>query len=124
MLNEYFEDYIIVIAFAVAGFLLVAVSMFASSLIRPDKPTAPKLESYESGMDPVGSGWNQTHIRYYIFALLFLIFDVEAVFLFPWAIRIDSLGSPGFILVEMLIFIGILVVGLAYAIRKGVLRWE
>ena len=124
MLNEYFEEYIVVFAFAAAGFLLVAVAMFASSLIRPDKPTPPKLESYESGMDPVGTGWSQTHIRYYIFALLFLIFDVEALFLFPWAIRIDSFASPGFILVEMLIFIGILVIGLAYAIRKGVLKWE
>ena len=124
VLNEYFEEYIVVLAFAVAGFLLVAVAVFASSLIRPRKPTPAKLETYESGMDPVGSGWNQTHIRYYIFALLFLIFDVEALFLFPWAIRIDAFASPAFVLVEMLIFIGILIVGLAYAIRKGVLRWE
>ena len=124
MLNEYFEGYLVVLAFAAAGFLLVAVAMYASSFIRPNKPNPAKLETYESGMDPVGSGWNQTHIRYYIFALLFLIFDVEALYLFPWAIRIDSFASPGFVLVEMIIFIGILVIGLAYAIRKGVLKWE
>ena len=122
MLNEYFEDYIIVIAFAVAGFLLVAVSMFASSLIRPDKPTAPKLESYESGMDPVGSGWNQTHIRYYIFALLFLIFDVEAVFLFPWAVTLGKIGIFGFW--SMMVFLGILTIGFVYEWRKGALEWD
>ena len=72
---------------------------------------------------------SQTHIRYYIFALLFLIFDVEAVFIFPWAINVETFSGPefdmgGFILAEMVIFIAILILGLVYAIRKGVLRWE
>jgi NADH-quinone oxidoreductase subunit A len=70
----------------------------------------------------VGTAFSQTHVRYYIFALLFLIFDVEAVFIFPWAIRLESLGA--FALVEMVIFLVILLAGLVYAIRKGVLRWE
>ncbi len=86
-----------------------------------------KSETYECGIDPVGGGWSQTQIRYYIFALLFLIFDVEAVFIFPWAIQLErfaELGMGGFVLVEMVIFIGILVLGLVYAVRKGVLRWE
>ena len=70
----------------------------------------------------MGSGWSQTQIRYFIFALLFLIFDVEAVFIFPWAIRLEALGV--FALVEMVIFIAILLAGLVYAVRKGALKWE
>jgi NADH-quinone oxidoreductase subunit A len=70
----------------------------------------------------VGSGWSQSYIRYYVFGLLFVIFDVEAVFIFPWAIVLEQLGTFG--LVEMFIFIVILILGLVYAVRKGVLRWE
>ena len=127
MLDQYFGDYITVAAFVAMGALVVGGGLLASSLLRPDYPTTVKSESYECGIDPVGGGWSQTHIRYYIFALLFLIFDVEAVFIFPWAIRIEQFadaGMGGFIFVEMLIFIVILVLGLVYAIRKGVLRWE
>ena len=72
-------------------------------------------------MDPVGTGWAQSHIRYYIFALLFVLFDVEAVFIFPWAIGLEAFGVFG--LVEMFVFIFILALGLVYAWRKGVLRW-
>jgi NADH-quinone oxidoreductase subunit A len=78
--------------------------------------------TYECGVDPVGSGWSQSYVRYYVFGLLFVIFDVEAVFIFPWAIQLESLGIFG--LVEMFIFILILILGLVYAIRKGVLKWE
>lgn len=119
---EYFESYITVAVFAGFGVLLVAASVGAAWLLRPHNPSAAKSQSYECGVDPVGTGWSQTHIRYYIFALLFLIFDVEAVFIFPWAVRLESLGL--FALVEMVIFIVILLAGLVYAIRKGVLRWE
>lgn len=121
-MTDYFQDYITVAAFAAAGIALVAVAMGASALLRPKNPTAIKRQAYECGIDPVGSGWSQTHVRYYIFALLFLIFDIEAVFIFPWAVRLESLGT--FALVEMAIFIAILFAGLVYAIRKGVLRWE
>lgn len=127
MLDQYFGDYITVLVFMALGALIVGGALLASSLLRPDHPTKTKSEIYECGIDPVGGGWSQTHIRYYIFALLFLIFDVEAVFIFPWAIKVESFASPitgGFILVEMVIFIGILLLGLVYAIRKGVLRWE
>jgi NADH-quinone oxidoreductase subunit A len=119
---EYFEGYITVAVFAGFGALLVAVAVGASALLRPRNPSAAKAQTYECGIDPVGSGWSQTHIRYYIFALLFLIFDVEAVFIFPWAVRLEALGV--FALVEMGIFIVILLAGLVYAVRKGVLRWE
>ena len=118
----YFEDYITVAVFAIFGIVLVAVAVGAAALLRPNKPNPAKRQSYECGIDPVGGGWHQTQIRYYVFALLFLIFDVEAVFIFPWAIRLESLGA--FALIEMVIFIAILLAGLVYAIRKGVLRWE
>ena len=121
-MTAYFQDYITVAVFATFGMILVAVALGASALLRPNKPSATKSQSYECGIDPVGGGWSQTHVRYYIFALLFLIFDVEAVFIFPWALRLESLGT--FALVEMIIFITILLAGLVYAVRKGVLKWE
>ncbi|HLA66701.1 MAG TPA: NADH-quinone oxidoreductase subunit A, partial [Acidimicrobiia bacterium] len=120
--TSYLHDYITVGVFAAAGFLLVAAAVGLGALLRPRNPSAVKSQSYECGIDPVGSGFSQTHVRYYIFALLFLIFDVEAVFIFPWAVRLESLGS--FALVEMVVFIAILLAGLVYAIRKGVLAWE
>ena len=127
MLDQYFGDYITVLVFMAVGALIVGGSLLASTLLRPNHPNQTKSEIYECGINPVGGGWSQSHIRYYIFALLFLIFDVEAVFIFPWAIRVEDFagaGLGGFILVEMVIFIVILLLGLVYAIRKGVLRWE
>ncbi len=121
-MSEYFDQYLTVLAFGAFGAVLVALLLGLAALIRPSNPTLAKLETYESGIDPIGGGYSQTHIRYYVFALLFLIFDVEAVFLFPWALKIESLGA--FALWEMFIFIGILLMGLVYAIRKGVLKWE
>ncbi len=126
-MSEYFGDYITVAAFAGLGVLLVGAGVAASRLLQPNRPSKVKASTYECGIDPVGGGWSQTHIRYYIFALLFLIFDVEAVFIFPWAIKLEDFAEAGmgaFVLVEMVIFIGILMVGLIYAVRKGVLRWE
>ena len=127
MLDQYLGNYITVAAFLGVGALIVAGAVIASSALRPNNPTAVKAQSYECGIDPVGGGWSQTQIRYYIFALLFLIFDVEAVFIFPWAVGLETfsdLGMGALVLGEMVIFIGILVLGLVYAIRKGVLRWE
>jgi len=119
---EYFESYITVAVFAGFGALLVAAAVGGAWLLRPHHPSAAKAQTYECGVDPVGTGWSQTHIRYFIFALLFLVFDVEAAFIFPWAVRLESLGV--FALVEMVIFIVILLAGLVYAVRKGVLKWE
>ncbi len=127
MLDQYFGDYTTVAAFFAVGALLVGGGLAASSMLRPNKQSKVKSETYECGIDPVGGGWSQTHIRYYIFALLFLIFDVEAVFIFPGAIQIEDFAAAGrgaFIFGEMLVFIVVLVLGLVYAIRKGVLRWE
>jgi NADH-quinone oxidoreductase subunit A len=118
---SYYESYAVVLGVAVAGALLVAVAFGAGKLIAPKRPLPEKLTTYECGIDPVGEGWSQTQIRYYIYAFLFVIFDVESVFLFPWARIFERLGYQG--VWEMVIFIGILAVGLLYAYKKGVLKW-
>lgn len=120
-LSDLLRSYLTVGLFASLGFILVGLLLFLSWLVRPSRPQAQKYISYESGVDPVGDMWSQSQVRYYIFALLFVMFDVEAVFIFPWATRVEIYGLFG--LIEMLIFIGILLLGLVYAWRKGVLRW-
>ena len=101
--------------------VLVGLLLGLGSLLRPTRPQAEKYINYESGVDPVGSGWGQSQVRYYIFALLFVMFDVEAVFIFPFATRAEAYGWFG--VVEMAIFIVILALGLLYAWKKKVLRW-
>jgi NADH-quinone oxidoreductase subunit A len=119
--TNYYQSYAVVLAVAVAGVALVAVAFGAARLIAPSRPLAAKLTTYECGIDPVGVGWAQSEVRYYIYGFLFVIFDVESVFLFPWARVFEKLGYTA--VVEMGIFIGILAVGLLYAWRKGVLKW-
>lgn len=121
-MTEYFQDYLTVGVFAALGAVLVAALLGLAVIFRPTKPTRAKGLTYECGVDPVGSGWNQTYVRYYVFGLLFVVFDVEAAFIFPWAIQAEALGVFG--LVAIIIFMLTLVEGLAYAIKKGVLRWE
>ncbi len=120
-MSEFLREYLLVALFGLLAVGVVGAFLGLSSLVRPDRPTEGKLTNYESGVDPIGDGWSQSQIRYYIFALLFVMFDVEAVFIFPWATRLEEYGYFG--LVEMVIFIFILALGLAYAWRKGVLRW-
>ncbi len=120
-MSELLRSYLTVAIFGGLGVLLVGVLLGAGSLLRPSKPTEEKLTTYESGVDATGDMWSQSNIRYYVFALLFVLFDVEAVFIFPWAVRLEAYGVFG--LIEMAIFIFILVLGLAYAWRKGVLKW-
>jgi len=109
-------------AVAVAGVLFFAAGMTANRLLRPAAPTAEKLATYESGVDPVGSGWSQTQIRYYLFAFLYVVFAVDAVFLFPWAVVLADLGWAG--VVEMGVFVGLLALALLHAARRGLLRWS
>ena len=113
-MSIYFDQYGVVLAVATAGVALVAVAFTAGRLIAPHRPGAgDKLLTYECGIDPVGEGWSQSQVRYYIYGFLFVIFDVEAIFLFPWARVFETLGYTT--VVEMAIFVGILVVGLLYA---------
>jgi len=118
---DYYQSYAVVLAVAVAGVLLVAVAFGAARLIAPSRPLPAKLTTYECGIDPVGENWSQSEVRYYIYGFLFVIFDVESVFLFPWARVFERLGYTA--IGEMGLFIGILAVGLLYAWRKGVLKW-
>jgi NADH-quinone oxidoreductase subunit A len=115
------HDYAFVGFFCVIGVLFVLFVFFLNRLVRPHHPNPDKLESYECGELPVGAAWVQYNVRYYLFALIFVIFDVEIVFLFPWAVVYRSLGFFAF--VEMLIFLGILIFGLIYVWRKGALKW-
>ncbi|MDQ0415844.1 NADH-quinone oxidoreductase subunit A [Croceifilum oryzae] len=112
--------------FIALGIFLPVVALTVGKWIRPNKPSSRKAITYESGVDPTGEGWVQFHVRYYLFALLFVIFDVETIFLYPWAVAYDSLRATlgVWVLYEMLIFIGLLVLGLAYAWKKKVLKWE
>jgi NADH:ubiquinone oxidoreductase subunit 3 (subunit A) len=104
-----------------AGFIFVIVTMTLVSIISPHKRTKEKLQTYESGETPIGSAWVQYPLGFYIFALLFVAFDVDIVFIISWAVIFKQLSLFGFF--EILIFIIILALGLAYAWRKGVIRW-
>ena len=120
-MSEFLRQYLTVAIFGGAAVLMVGAMLGMGRLVRPTRPQTGKYINYECGVDPVGVGWSQSQIRYYVFALLFVMFDVEAVFIFPWAIRLEQLAVFG--LVEMGIFVVILALGLLYAWRKGVLRW-
>ncbi len=120
-MESYYQSYGTVAALLIAGLGLVGVAFGAARLIAPRRQLPEKLTTYECGIDPVGEGWSQSQIRYYIYAFLFVIFDVESVFLFPWATVLERLGSQA--VVEMAIFVFILALGLLYAYRKKVLVW-
>jgi NADH-quinone oxidoreductase subunit A len=119
--ETYYQSYGIVVALLIAGMGLVAVAFAAARLVAPRRQIPEKLTTYECGIDPVGEGWSQSQVRYYIYAFLFVIFDVESVFLFPWANIFERLGYQA--VVEMGIFVFILALGLLYAYRKKVLQW-
>jgi NADH-quinone oxidoreductase subunit A len=120
--ENYANNYVVVAIFIVLGILLPVVALTVGRLLRPNKPTELKQTTYESGNEPVGEGQVRFNIRYYLFALMFVIFDVETVFLYPWAVAYNKLGL--FVLVEMLIFAGMLFIGLLYAWKKKVLKWN
>jgi len=105
------------------GVLVFVVAMMANRLLRTSRPSPDKSTTYECGLDPVGEDWAQAQIRYYVYAYLYVVFAVEAIFLFPWAVVFTRPGFGLVVVVEMAIFVGVLVVGLLYAWRKRVLRW-
>jgi NADH:ubiquinone oxidoreductase subunit 3 (subunit A) len=113
--------YAAVLAFLVVVVAFLVVNLLVWKVIRPSRFSEEKLTTYECGENPTGSAWIQFNIRFYVFALIFIIFDVEAVFLLPWAVVFRQLGMLAYI--EGLVFIGILVVALAYVWRKGDLEW-
>jgi len=119
-------------SYATLGLLLLASVLFfvvafaANRLLRPARPAEPagKRATYECGLDPVGTDWAQMQIRYYVYAYLYVLFAVESVFLFPWAVVFDRPGFGMVTVVEMAIFVGVLALGILYAWRKNILRWS
>lgn len=121
--TTYYSAYSIVGILALLGVFFVLTAFLANRLLAPLRPTPEKQLSYECGVDPVGSGWAHTHVRYYIYGYLYVIFAVDSVYLFPWATVFAAPGFRGTTLVEMFVFLGFLAVGILYAYKKGVLTW-
>jgi NADH-quinone oxidoreductase subunit A len=124
-LSEFYRQYLAVAIFVGAAFVMVGAMLGVGALLRPKRPQDEKYITYESGSDPFGQ-FGQQNVRYYIYALLFVIFDVETVFLFPWAVDADGADLAGlgwFGFVEIGIFTGVLIAGLGYLWRKGLLKW-
>nr|YP_009943550.1 NADH-plastoquinone oxidoreductase subunit 3 [Heterocentron elegans]QOD41804.1 NADH-plastoquinone oxidoreductase subunit 3 [Heterocentron elegans] len=115
-------EYDIFWAFLIISSGIPLLVFLISEILAPISKGPEKLSSYESGIEPMGDAWLQFRIRYYTFALVFVVFDVETVFLYPWAMSFDIVGISVFI--EALIFVFILIVGLVYAWRKGALEWS
>jgi NADH-quinone oxidoreductase subunit A len=129
--HPYLSEFGEVLLFIIGGGIFVAITLFASKLLRPDRPGVEKLSSYESGEEAVGTPWTQFNVRFYIIALIFLLFEVELIILFPWATVFadkklieETNGAWGwFAVIEAVIFIGVLALGLAYAWVHGFLDW-
>lgn len=121
MIQQYLHAYSYIAIFALVGLLYVVVVLTVSRLLAPHRPSKEKSHPYECGLVPVGEPWGQLNIRYYVFALLFVLFDVETVFMYPWAVVFRDMGWPAFL--EMFSFIAIIALGLIYAWKKNVLRW-
>ncbi len=116
-----YRDFGTIFLFVIIGAILLTVALLLAKLISPSRPSKNKLSTYECGEEAEGSAWVTFNIRYYVIALIFIIFDVEVLFLFPWAVVYKNLGWLAFI--EMAIFLLILIVGLIYVWRKGDLDW-
>jgi NADH-quinone oxidoreductase subunit A len=121
--TTYFSAYSIVGMVLALGVAFVVTAFTANRMLSPSRPTPEKLLTYECGVDPVGEGWAHTQIRYYVYAYLYVVFAVDAVFLFPWATVFAAPGFGAATLVEMFVFLGFLAVGILYAYKKGVLTW-
>ncbi|MEN6373003.1 MAG: NADH-quinone oxidoreductase subunit A [Armatimonadota bacterium] len=121
------SDYTWVALFAIVGVGFVIVTLLAAWILRPYNPKGQKSSTYECGERPKGSGWVQLRPGYYIYMLVFVIFDVEVLFVLPWALALKHFRGTSlaaFAIIDMVIFVAVLAVGLIYAWRKGVLKWE
>jgi NADH-quinone oxidoreductase subunit A len=118
MLSEYLPILFLFLLVTTLGVVLTSLPRF----LAPRRPSIAKLAAYESGMNPIGPAWRRVPIRFYVTAMLFVLFDVEIVFFYPWAVALHSLKLFG--LAEMALFAALLLIGYAYAWRKGALHWE
>jgi len=114
-------NYIGIGLFILVGMAFAGGTFLVAGLIRPSNPNPIKLEAYECGVPAVGDARDRFHIRYYVLAMLYLVFDLEVIFLYPWAVQYDKLGVFG--LFEMMVFVAILLIGYFYAWKKGALDW-
>jgi NADH-quinone oxidoreductase subunit A len=115
------QNYVPIFLFVAVVAVLIPITLIAAKLVRPNNPNRTKLMPYECGIDPISLSRGRYTVRYYIVAILFVVFDVETIFLFPWAVKFKALGVFG--LVEMLIFLAILIVGYIWIWKKGALEW-
>ena len=115
------NEWVFIAIFLAVSWVLPALPVVMARLLGPKRPTTIKTETYECGIETIGDAWVQFKVQYYLYALVFLVFDIEVVFLFPWAAAYNQLGLFAFF--EMLIFIALLGVALVYAWRKGALEW-
>lgn len=122
ILLDYLSRYFVVLLFIGLALAFGVVTLVLSYLVQPKFPEAEKLSAYECGSEPISDARMPFPVRYYIFAMLFVIFDIEVIFLYPWAVVFDEIGLIG--LVEMMIFIGLFVVAYVYAWAKGALEWD
>jgi len=122
--DGFYGGYALVGLMLLVGVIFVTVAFTANRLLRPTVAGGDKYVTYECGVDPVGEGWAQSHVRYYVFSYLYVIFAVDAIFLFPWATVFAAPGFGATTLVEMFVFLAFLTVGLLYAWKKGVLTWD
>ena len=115
------QNYVPIFIFLVIVGTLLPVTLLLAKLVRPNNPNKAKLMPYECGIDPVDNARGRYTVRYYIIAILFVVFDVETIFLFPWAVKFKAFGVFG--LFEMLVFLAILIVGYIWVWKKGALEW-
>jgi NADH-quinone oxidoreductase subunit A len=120
--GERMREYVPVLMFVLAAISFAVITIGASHIIMPRRRNALKMAPYECGVEPVGSARNRFHVKFYLVAVLFILFDIEAVFLYPWAVAFRQLGLYG--LIEMGLFIFILFVGYVYLLKKRALEWE
>jgi NADH:ubiquinone oxidoreductase subunit 3 (subunit A) len=121
MVTQISLNYVPVAVAALVSAIVLSLLFVVASLVAPKRRTIISAIPYESGIPPKGTTWRQINLRYYLFAVFFLVFDIEAVFLFPWALTYLGIGAVAFF--EMVIFLGILFLGLVYAWKKGALQW-
>jgi NADH-quinone oxidoreductase subunit A len=119
--NGFFDNYLPFTILLVISIVFVAIALILSRIVRPSNKTKEKLSTYECAETPVGDARIHYNIQYYMIVIVFLIFDVEVLFMYPWAVQLRNLGGLGFI--EMVLFIEVLIIGLAYAWRKEALEW-
>lgn len=120
--QSYSYQYLLIFAFLALALIIPLFALVLAKIVAPKKPSPSKNATYECGLESKGDAWIQFRIQYYLFALLFIIFDIETVFIYPWAVSFRNLGFIA--LIEMFLFVAILAVGLAYAWRKKILEWE